>query len=157
MKRSIVQSLGGYDARIPMQEDYPFWVKVTGLNHKLHFHDFNCAKYRIHKDSLTASYFITDRVNPAFLQSYDKTKSLIILPLLLRNKLYFHYSHHKMCVWRNNREGSGINKFLRYLSFLFDPLGIYIKFLHLRNIEYEYKFRYVIPEDSQRPEKDGMT
>lgn len=143
MRRAVIQSLGGFDIRMPMQEDYPFWVKVTGLNQKLHFYDFKCAKYRIHSESLTSSSLMNDEVNPEFSRSLYLTRSLVIVPHLLRGKLYIHYLHHKMLIWRNNKKGSGINRLLRYISYFFDPLGIYIKMLDVRGIKYGYHFQYI--------------
>jgi len=143
IRRTIIQSLGGFDYRIPMQEDYPFWIKVTGLNHKLHFYEFNCAEYRIHNEGLTSSAMVNDGINPLFLESFSKTRSLVIIPHLLSSKLYMHYLHHRMFVWRNNKKGSGLNKILRYLSYILDPLGVYMKILNILNVKYGYHLKYV--------------
>jgi len=138
MKRAIVDALGGFDSRFPMCEDYPLWIKLTGLNHKLHFYSFDCAKYRIHSESLTSSVFISDEVNPVFAGSTWEIRFLLVMPLLLKNKLYFSYMHFKILNWRNSKKGSGLNKILRYMSYLLDPLGVYIKILSMLDLQYNY-------------------
>jgi glycosyltransferase involved in cell wall biosynthesis len=134
----ILHILGGFDTRLPMHEDYPLWLKATGLNHKLYFSNFNCAMYRIHRNSLVGSAFLNNNLNPVFLRQYHATRSLLIMPLLLKNKLYFHYLHHKMRAWRSSKYVFGLNRIKRYLSYLFDPLGVYIKILRFMDLEYNY-------------------
>ena len=148
MKRDVVGTLGGFDERFPMCEDYPFWLKVTGLNHKLHFFDFKCAMYRIHCESLTSSAYLNDDINPVFKREIYEIRLLVIMPLFLKNKLYFHYLHYKMLNWRNSKKGSGLNRGLRYFSYLFDPLGIYIKLLNTLGLQYNYGYKLIIESDT---------
>lgn len=143
MKRDIVYTLGGFDERFPMCEDYPLWLKVTKLNHKLYFYNFNCVRYRIHQDSLTNSAFIINEVNPIFLQTFWDIRLSLVMPLLLKNKLYFTYIHFKTLNWRNNKKGGGLNRAKRYLSYFFDPLGIYIKVMRIMHIQDKYGFKFI--------------
>lgn len=147
IKRSVIKSIGGFDSRIAMQEDYPLWLKATFLEHKLYFDEFVCARYRIHKDSLTSSSYINSEVNSLFLESFLKMQKIIKIPYFLKNKLYFHSWHQTVSLWRNKRKGSGINKFYRYCSYLIDPIGLYYKFLHAMNVTYKYHFKYITKED----------
>lgn len=142
IKRSVILSLGGFDTRIPMQEDYPLWVKATGFGHKLYFKNFICAKYRIHKESLTSSAFINKQISPVFQESYIKMQLLIREPFFLKNKLYLHYWHYKMHIRRNTRIYKGIRKIYRYGSYLIDPLGIYFMVLQFFKIHYKYHINY---------------
>lgn len=148
VKHDLVDALGGFDARFPMCEDYPLQLKVTGLGHKIHFYKFNCAKYRIHEESLTNSMFITNKVDPVFRWSLWEVRALLIMPLLLQNRLYLSYMHLKMLKWRNSVQGGGLNKVRRYLSYLLDPLGVYIKLRRMVGLTYWYGPEYIEESDN---------
>jgi glycosyltransferase involved in cell wall biosynthesis len=143
MKIDIINACSGFDERFPMCEDYPFWLKVTGLGYKLHFYNFNCVKYRIHSENLTISISTNNRVNPIFMQSLCGIRLLVIIPLLLKNRLYFSYINFKMQDWRDRKKGPGLNKYIRYLSYCIDPRGVYIKILRILHIQYYYGIKLI--------------
>lgn len=154
IKRELINALGKFDTRFPMCEDYPFLLKVTGIGYKIHFYNFVCAKYRVHSESISTASVINNKVNPIFLQNLRETRTVLVLPLLLKNKLYFTYNHFRMLNWRNSKMGSGLNKILRHLSYLIDPLGVYIKFRSMLGLKYFYGPEYIEETDTAGSSKD---
>ena len=50
--KKVYDNLGFYDEKYPFAEDFPFWIKITKSNIKIHFLDIYGAKYRIHSNSV---------------------------------------------------------------------------------------------------------
>jgi alpha-1,3-rhamnosyltransferase len=48
-----LRSVGGYDERFPMQEDYPLFIKMIGVGHKMVFMDKVTVYYREGNDSVS--------------------------------------------------------------------------------------------------------
>jgi glycosyltransferase involved in cell wall biosynthesis len=53
VKMETLLSLGGFDERIPMIEDYPMWLKITALNHRLYFFSTETTLYRLSENSIS--------------------------------------------------------------------------------------------------------
>lgn len=49
IKREILIKIGGFDERIPLIEDYPFFLKVTKSGIKIHYMPILTVKYRINE------------------------------------------------------------------------------------------------------------
>lgn len=47
IKREIFNKYGFFDERVPMIEDWPYWLKITSLGEKLYFLDEVTVKYRV--------------------------------------------------------------------------------------------------------------
>ena len=56
MKKSLWEKVGGFDEDIPLLEDWPMWLKVTGAGVMIHFFDGIVARYRLTSDSVRANY-----------------------------------------------------------------------------------------------------
>ena len=56
MKKSLWEKVGGFDEDIPLLEDWPMWLKVTGAGVMIHFFDGIVARYRLSSDSVRAKY-----------------------------------------------------------------------------------------------------
>lgn len=144
MRREILHALGNFDERNPMQEDYPLWLKLTGLNYRLYFTEFICAKYRRHTENITGISSSNIELALNFSKAVSKTNKFVRLPLLLKNRLYLHYWNCKLGIWRSNMHGLGLCKILRWASYIIDPLGIYIKILRFLGFNYGYKKKFAI-------------
>lgn len=142
LNTKALKSIGMFDQRIPLQEDYPLWLKLTHNNNKLYFADFLCSMYRIHEDSLTSSSFLGIR-NYRFEEMNTLTLQLYILPYLMEKNLVFRYWDKKIRLFFIRRNKSKINKVLLKVSYLINPFGVYRVIRKLFIAEYEYHFKYI--------------
>ena len=53
MKKSIWKDLGGYDESIPLQEDWPFWVKAMSNGYIFDFMNKDTVAYRFSEMSIS--------------------------------------------------------------------------------------------------------
>jgi len=80
MHRELVLSLGGFDERFRLLEDYPLWLKITRNGNKLHFMDKVTVNYRQHPGAInnTGRPFI---VNPNYFRA-EAFRRLYTYPFL---------------------------------------------------------------------------
>jgi alpha-1,3-rhamnosyltransferase len=52
IKRNVIIENNGYDERYKLMEDYPFWLKITKSNVKIHFFKVETVFYRKHSQSV---------------------------------------------------------------------------------------------------------
>lgn len=55
MKKSLWESVGGYDEEIPLLEDWPMWIRITKAGHKIFFSHDVVSKYRLTDTSVRSS------------------------------------------------------------------------------------------------------
>jgi alpha-1,3-rhamnosyltransferase len=140
--RKSLNDLGGFDERIPFQEDYPLWIKVTSNGFKLYFINFISSKYRIHEDSLTSSSVLGIR-NSVFDEMKYKTLDIYILPNLLKRKMYLYFWHRKITYLKEKNNETSFLKFLLKSTYLINPVGLFQKIKSICGIEVHYNFKYI--------------
>lgn len=86
IKKEIFQKYGYFDERIPMIEDWPYWLKITLAGEKLYYFDEVTVKYRIGD---TLSNNMTRLINYNFLNS-----KFLIYKYYLRNEVGFFLKYH---------------------------------------------------------------
>lgn len=52
---TLLRQLGGYDERFPLLEDYPLYIKMIGMGHKMEYMDKVTVYYRISETSVSHS------------------------------------------------------------------------------------------------------
>lgn len=127
IKKEVFQKYGYFDERIPMIEDWPYWLKITLAGEKLYYFDEVTVKYRIGD---TLSNNMTRLINYNFLNS-----KFLIYKYYLKNEVGFFLKYHYLFEYTsqmylakffNNKR----NKFslitFKYIN-IFDFYFIYLK------------------------------
>lgn len=119
--REILLSIGGFDERFRLLEDYPLWLNLTKNGHKLHLMDKVTVCYRQHSAAInnTTTTFI---VNPNYFKTGDFRRLYIypFLPVDLR--LDQKYKWFVVQVFRNDF----FNKNIKVNKFLMSLLTVYL-------------------------------
>ena len=142
MHRSLVQSLGGFDERFRLLEDYPLWLALTKNGHRLYFMDKVTVNYRRHDLAInnTGRSFL---VNPNYFRSepFRRLYTYPFLPPLIRSEQKFRWVVSQ--VFRMNF----INRPNCITRPLFDVLNIY-----LNPFRYMLKMQKVLRKESSQNE-----
>lgn len=127
IKKDIFQKYGYFDERIPMIEDWPYWLKITSLGEKLYYFDEVTAKYRIGD---TLSNNMTRLINYNYLNS-----KFLIYNYYLKNEVNFFLKYHYLFeyvsqmylakIFNNKRNKFSLIIF-KYIK-IFDFYFIYLK------------------------------
>lgn len=123
-KRTLVEEVGYCDERIPMIDDLPLWLKITGKGYKIYFCDAVLIQYRIHKKS------ITNENKGVFVSDLHRKRRLIYRYYIAPNigffaKIKYHLSYtfddflYRFFNSRNNRFSVYVLMFLRFVKRLF--------------------------------------
>ncbi len=128
--RKTLLSIGGFDERFRLLEDYPLWLNLTKNGHKLYFMDKATVCYRQHSAAInnTTTTFI---VNPNYFKTEDFRRLYIypFLPVDLR--LDQKYKWFVVQVFRNDffNKNNKVNKFLmRLLTVYLNPFRYFLWF-----------------------------
>lgn len=136
LKREFIISIGGFDEKYKMMEDYPFAVKVTSLGYKLNLLHEYVVKYRVRPPSARVEFFSTKRksLHAINLSNFQVEE---LLPMLKKEKMYI--AIYNMFINRlaanieNYNSGlvfSYLSKIVGYLAF--SKILLKIKMLRLR-------------------------
>lgn len=80
LHRETLVSLGGFDERFPMLEDYPLWLKLTKNGYRLDFMNRVTVNYRMHNKAINNTGF-KFLVNPNYFK-YESFRKIYIYPNL---------------------------------------------------------------------------
>ena len=89
IKRQTLIENGGVNEKYSMLEDYPMWVKLTGLGIKVNFLPITTFAYRDHKNSVSHGGNVY--INPRYFQSILNYHQDIIFPLLKKHGMFFSF------------------------------------------------------------------
>jgi alpha-1,3-rhamnosyltransferase len=142
MYRDLIISLGGFDERFRLLEDYPLWLTVTKNGHRLYFMDRITVNYRRHPLAInnTGRPFL---VNPNYFRAepFRRLYTYPYLPLLVRSEQKFIWTVSQ--VFRNER----LNRSTALTRFLFATVTIY-----LNPFRYMVKLGKVLRNDIMKSE-----
>lgn len=68
--RETLLSVGGFDERFPLMEDYPLWLNLTKAGYRLHFMDKVTVNYRRHSAAINNTN-IDYLIRPTYFRSED--------------------------------------------------------------------------------------
>lgn len=116
IKKETLISVGGFDNRVSLIEDYPLWLKVTSLNYKLFFIDSDTILYRLHENSISNSKILGEKYvknNYLIYKLYKINRHTLI-------NIFFHISvnvnHLNMLLIAKRGKRTWINKLLQLLN-----------------------------------------
>jgi len=139
INKEILLSVGGYDERFKMIEDYPLWLKLLRNGHRLYFMDKVTVNYRQHSNAANNTG-IDYLISPGYfkLENFRKSYTYPYMPIDVRlNQRYYWYVSQIFQSSRLNRN----NIFIRFFHSLFttylNPFKyyIYIKKRFIKNPE----------------------
>lgn len=121
MSRETLLSIGGFDERFRMLEDYPLWLNLTRYGCKLHFMEGVTVKYRQHSGAInnTGMNYL---INPNYfgLENFRKLYTYPFLPLDVRiNQRYCWYASQ---IFRANR----LNRNTKMNRFMLNLIMVYL-------------------------------
>lgn len=83
LNRETLISVGGFDERFKLLEDYPLWLNLTKNGHKLYFMDKVTVNYRMHSKAINNTG-ISYLVNPNYFMS-EEFRRVYTYPYLPRD------------------------------------------------------------------------
>ena len=107
LHRETMLSLGGYDERFRLLEDYPLWLNLTKNGYKLYFMDKVTVCYRQHSNAInnTGKDYL---INPNYFKNEDfrRLYTFPFLPADIRLNQQFYWLAAKLfrCDWLNNNK-----------------------------------------------------
>ena len=57
IKKTLFEKIGCYDEDFPMCEDFPMWLKITGMGEHIYYVDKSLVKYRVSRKSISNKPF----------------------------------------------------------------------------------------------------
>lgn len=142
IQSDTLRSVGGFDERFPMQEDYPLFIKMIGKGYKMELLDRVTVYKRIVKTSLqydrnTNDIFPKNTVRMIVDYKYQY-KYEVLGPLW---KILFKYSLliEQLIVKNGNSTKSMKCKLLRILHTITDPFVWYSRFINFQNWRFQSK------------------
>jgi alpha-1,3-rhamnosyltransferase len=128
LHRKTLLSVGGFDERFRLLEDYPLWLNLTKNGHKLYFMDKVTVNYRRHSGAINNTG-VDYLVNPNYFKSdnFRKVYTYPYMPDDIRlNQRFFWYASQVFrlgCLNRNKRS----NKFLlNLLTVYLNPIRYFL-------------------------------
>jgi alpha-1,3-rhamnosyltransferase len=120
IRKDAISSLGGYNEKIPLLEDYPMWLNATRNGYKLFYLNEETVLYRKHVGSISAikdnkkEIKDKERVMKMIVNLYDKK----MLNDIFRFKLFSLYFHIKLVNRAHDAFTKGKNVKFYVYSFL---------------------------------------
>jgi len=90
INREVFSSIGLFDERFPMMEDYPFYIKALRNNYKIYHINQALVNYRVHDENISKNGTINKRYNDTLLAFFR----LEYFALLRKERMYFYYFHY---------------------------------------------------------------
>jgi|GEM_PF-343307 len=127
IERDILNSLGGFDERFEMQEDYPLFVKLAKNNVNFYYFNLCLINYRINDQSIWTQYK-SDIVSPTAIRHFNSTKKfyeLELLPALHKEKMYYYYFRSYLYIKKEEKRINKDNSYRMYnFIYMIDPKTI---------------------------------
>lgn len=139
IKKSLFDSVGGYDETIPMCEDYPMWLKITRKGYPFYFLDKYTILYRMHSNSVfgnnNVSYLFKCFFGPDNIVYHQYIKPY--MPFIIRFTHRYDY-YLRLFLYKINL--NKINPFTRSMYYLLSiPYKLLFKGIQLF---LDYKFKH---------------
>ena len=128
LNREVLLSVKGFNERFRFLEDYPLWLSLTKIGHKLYFMDTSTVNYRQHLKAINNTG-ADNLINPNFFKSeaFRKVYTYPYLPfdIKLNQRYCWFASQIFRCNWLNKDQI--INRFLMNLFLIYmNPFRYYI-------------------------------
>lgn len=145
LHRETLLSIGGFDERFRMLEDYPLWLNLTKNGNRLCFMDTVTVNYRQHSRAINNTG-ITYLINPNYFEQEEFRKLYTYPNLPADIRLFQRYNWFVLSIFRlkwlnvNNRPGRLLKTLL---TSYFNPFKIYIYMKKLFNKDLKFNEFYM--------------
>ena len=139
MHRDTLLSLGGFDEKVKLMEDYPLWLKLTREGYKLYFMNVITVNYRRHSRAVNNKNQNVI-VNPNYFktETFRNEYTYPMLPAAIRNEQRINWILSQIFRWSVLNRNNLPNRLLyKVLTTYMNPLKCYIYFS--KKIRYEFK------------------
>ena len=140
IRGDLLKKVDGYDEIYKLLDDWPMWVKITGMGFKIYHIDKALVYYRFHDNNLSMGsdqnqiYHPILRISLAFREKELIHKLPFIESLGLRQELI----GMKICFFLGNNRKSFFTRCIYFLFKISNPFSLYLHFLKVLGIEYKY-------------------
>lgn len=137
--RDLLKMVNGFDERFRLLEDWPFWVKITGLGYKIYHLDKALVYYRFHENSLSHGFIDPNTIYPELSKitySFKKKELLHRLPYIERLGLRHELIGMKICFVLGNNKRNPFAWFVNFIFRITNPFSLYKHLLKLLSLEY---------------------
>lgn len=139
MHRDTLLSIGGFDEKVKLMEDYPLWLKLTREGHRLYFMNTITVNYRRHCKAvnnknqnviINPNYFKTEK----FREEYTYPS----LPFVIRNEQRINWLLSQIFRWSVLNRNTLPNRVLyKVLTSYLNPFKYYSRFSKKIRNEFE--------------------
>jgi alpha-1,3-rhamnosyltransferase len=116
LSRELINSVGGFDERFRLLEDYPLWLNLTRSGYKLYFMDKITVNYRMHSNALnhTDNDFL---VNPNYFkqEQFRRIYTYPYLPINIRLSQKFSWCVLQLFKIKSINRNTRFNRVLKYI------------------------------------------
>ncbi len=137
--KETILSVGGFDERFKLLEDYPLWLNLTSNGHKLNFMDKATVNYRKHSQAINNNNK-GDLINPNYFKQETFRKIYTYPNLPTDVKLNQQFTWLVSQLFRNKvmKVNNNLNGILYYiLTKILNPFYYFIKIKKIVNKEIE--------------------
>lgn len=129
LHRETLLSLGGFDERFKLLEDYPLWLKLTKNGHRLYFMDKITVNYRTHLQAInnTGKQQV---VNPNYFKQEDfrRIYTYPYMPTAERLEQRFAWWASQVFRFQKLNQANGFNNFIHSLLTVYaNPFRYFLK------------------------------
>lgn len=132
--RECIQTVGAFDERFPLQEDYPLYIRLTKAGYKIHLMPVDTVYKRVHSGSVSHS-MESNAIYPSMIvrciKDYKYDFKRQELGFVWRQFLTFSNWLHSNVIDSGNNKDSVKCVFYYRLQVLLDPFAWYTRFLNL--------------------------
>jgi len=126
IKRELWDAMGGFDERIPMMEDWPFWIKLIQNKKRLYFNPIPTVMYRMHDQSIS----LNKRPSARYMESVTLAYKYVRGVQYQCNKMLWLYARSLGIDYINNPVKSLFKSIIRIVN----PITYYMLYIHLKLI-----------------------
>jgi len=141
IRRDLLKKVNGYNEIYRLMEDWPMWLKITGMGIKIYHIDKPLVYYRIHENNLSMGsrqdliYHSILRISLPFREKELVPGLPFIESLGLRHELF----GMKICFFLGNNRKSYFTWLIYYLFKFSNPFSLYRHLLKALGKEYKYE------------------
>lgn len=127
IKRELLVKTNGFDERFRLLEDWPLWVRITGMGYKMHYLDKPLIYYRIHGTNLSQTTLENYIFHPVEKLSIGFRREVIAsrLPFLEGVGLRIHLISMQICFLLGNNRKNPLTHALYIFFKVINPYIIY--------------------------------
>ena len=136
---TLLRQLGGYDERFPLLEDYPLYIKMIGLGHKMEYLEKVTVYYRVSDTSVSHSKQQDSIFTKNQIRMIKEYKYMYRAERL--NGLWKLFHNYSLCLQNvilnlGNSYKNPLCAFVKMIYSITDPFVLYAHYIHYKERSY---------------------